>query len=234
MKFLHDTKDFDFQGHMGFARKVKFDLKSLKKEGEFEGYASTFGNVDQGGDIVMAGAFDQTLSERPANKIKMLMYHDTRRPVGVWDQAYTDSKGLYVRGSLLLKTTEGRDAHELIKAGALDGLSIGYHAVEDKYDNQTGTRTIIRADLREISHVTFPMNEQTLIMGIKSFKAAVNALETLKDAELMLREAGGNFTRKQATDFISVVRKIVQREAVKGQDDGETQSINDFLRRMQG
>ena len=46
-------------------REVKFapvDLKSVEADGSFSGYASVFGEVDLGQDLVMPGAFRESLA----------------------------------------------------------------------------------------------------------------------------------------------------------------------------
>ena len=48
---------------------LDIDTKALTDQGEFEGYASIFGNVDRGGDIVVSGAFAESLRARPAGKV---------------------------------------------------------------------------------------------------------------------------------------------------------------------
>ncbi|OXE37560.1 MAG: peptidase U35 [Phenylobacterium zucineum] len=162
---------------------VELDSKAVKEDGSFEGYASVFNNVDQGRDIVLPGAFKSSLKSRPADKIKMLWQHDPSRPIGAWTDAAEDTKGLFVKGNLAMGTMLGKETYELMKMGAIDGMSIGFITLEDDYDRNSGIRKIGKADLREISVVTFPMNEAATISSVK------NDL-TEKDLELILREAG--------------------------------------------
>lgn len=161
------------------------DIKSLSDEGKIEGYASYFGNVDQGGDVIVKGAFAETLGYRPAPRVKMLMHHDMRRPVGVWDSMIEDGKGLLARGQILLQTNEGKEAYQFLKAGAIDGLSIGYRTIEDKWDANKNARKIIKVDLLEVSLVTMPMNERARINAVKSVEEL-----TRRDLEAILRDAG--------------------------------------------
>jgi HK97 family phage prohead protease len=92
-------------------------------EGVIEGYGSVFGNPDLGGDIILPGAFADSL--KSGRKVKMLRQHDADDVIGVWDEISEDRDGLRVKGRLLLSIGDGKDAFELVKAGALDGLSIG-------------------------------------------------------------------------------------------------------------
>jgi HK97 family phage prohead protease len=123
-----------------------------------EGYASLFGTADQGGDIVGPGAYERSLKELAADgrRVKMLWQHDPAQPIGVWDEAREDAKGLYVKGRVLDTTQRGREAAALIAAGALDGLSIGYRTVKAT-KNDKGQRLLQELELWEVSLVTFPM-----------------------------------------------------------------------------
>lgn len=123
-----------------------------------EGYASLFGRVDQGGDVVERGAYAASLARLKAagRAVKLLWQHDPTQPIGIWDEVAEDDRGLYVKGRLLTEVARGREAVSLIEAGAIDGLSIGYRTVRaGKTDS--GTRLLSEIDLWEVSLVTFPM-----------------------------------------------------------------------------
>ncbi|MEM8576229.1 MAG: HK97 family phage prohead protease [Pseudomonadota bacterium] len=121
---------------------------------EISGYASLFGAVDQGGDIVGKGAYAASLARGGA--VKMLWQHDPAQPIGVWDEVREDAKGLWVKGRLLDSVAKGREAAALIAAGAIDGLSIGYRTVRAA-KNERGERVLAEVELWEVSLVTFPM-----------------------------------------------------------------------------
>ncbi len=123
-----------------------------------EGYASLFGAVDQGNDIVERGAYAASLKKLAAGgrQVKMLWQHDPAQPIGIWDEVHEDETGLYVKGRLLPEIARGREAAELISAGALDGLSIGYRTKRASKDAQ-GRRHLTEVELWEVSLVTFPM-----------------------------------------------------------------------------
>ena len=108
--------------------KAYHDEDDKKEMGRFEGYASIFGNKDLGNDVVVEGAFRKSLMRRRAKNVKMLMQHKTDMPIGVYEKITEDDNGLRVKGRLALGTQMGREAYELMKMGALDGLSIGYKA----------------------------------------------------------------------------------------------------------
>ncbi len=123
-----------------------------------EGYASLFGEADQGGDVVRPGAYAGSLAALAAagRRVKMLWQHDPASPIGVWDELREDERGLWVRGRVLDGTQKGREAAALIAAGAIDGLSIGYRTRKAEKDSK-GRRLLTELELWEVSLVTFPM-----------------------------------------------------------------------------
>lgn len=136
--------------------------------GGFEGYASVFGLPDRGRDIVMRGAFARSIRERRARGIKLLWQHDPSEPIGTLEVVREDTRGLFVRGRLLLNLKRAREAHALMRAGVLDGLSIGYRTVRADREAKTGLRRLLDVDLWEVSLVTFPMQEAARISAFKS------------------------------------------------------------------
>lgn len=120
-----------------------------------EGYASRFWARDLNDDVVAAGAFRTSLERSGARGVKMLHQHEGRAPVGVWDEVREDATGLFVRGRVLDATPEGRMAAALVRAGAVDGLSIGFRAVKARADGRL--RVLSEVELWEVSLVTFPM-----------------------------------------------------------------------------
>ena len=125
---------------------------------QIAGYASLFGKRDQGGDVVLAGAYAASLKamEAKGGRVKMLWQHDPAHPIGIWDEVREDARGLYVKGRLLTEVEKGREAVALIGAGAIDGLSIGYRTVKAEKDGK-GQRLLSELELWEVSLVTFPM-----------------------------------------------------------------------------
>ena len=126
------------------------------------GYACTFGNVDLARDRVIRGAFAASLRRRPAGEVRMLYQHDPARPLGRWTRMVEDAHGLWVEGRLA-DAASAQDVAKLLEAGALDGLSIGFRTVTAR--RVAGIRNITRADLHEVSIVTFPMNGAARILS---------------------------------------------------------------------
>ena len=149
---------------------VKFaraDLTSVETDGAFSGYASVFGQEDLGRDIVMPGAFAESLRKRGPSGIKLLFQHDPNELIGVWQEIREDARGLWVRGQLMTEVARAREVLSLMRAGALDGLSIGFRTVQGQRDPTSGVRRLHKIDLWEISVVTFPMLPDARVEAVK-------------------------------------------------------------------
>jgi len=135
------------------------DLAETDASGHLRGYASLFGQPDQGGDVVEPGAFAGSLAQlaRAGRRVKFLWQHDPATPIGVWSEIHEDGRGLMVAGHILPGVARGSDAIALMAAGAIDGLSIGYRTVRAAPNPESGGRRLIEIDLWEVSLVTFPM-----------------------------------------------------------------------------
>lgn len=136
-------------------------------DGSFEGYASVFYLRDLGNDIVMPGAFSESVLIRGRRGVKMLWQHDAAQPVGSWSYIGEDHKGLKVRGQLNLQVAKAREIHSLMREGAVDGLSIGFRTKRAERDAKSGVRRLYNLDLWEISLVTFPMLPQARVDAVK-------------------------------------------------------------------
>ena len=161
---------------------------ALKDETEIAGYASIFGAADHGGDVVQPGAYGASLASlaRAGRGVKMLWQHDPSRPIGVWDEVREDKRGLFVRGRLLPEVQAGREALALLKAGAIDGLSIGYRTVRSE-KAAGGKRLLHEIELWEVSLVTFPMLSDARVQAEISEEEA-DLARTLTDAFREARE----------------------------------------------
>lgn len=129
---------------------------AIDAAGRFCGYASLFGRPDQGGDIVMPGAFARSLTRRGRQAVRMLFQHDPKEPIGLWERIAEDAEGLWVEGRLLPGIARAGELRALIANDAIDGLSIGFRT-ERASKSGAGLRRLWQIDLWEISIVTFPM-----------------------------------------------------------------------------
>ena len=182
--------------------------EDVQENGTFRGYASTFGGKpDLGGDVVLPGAFTDTLKNGGLMGfgVAMCWMHDTKQPLGAWSKLVEDKRGLAVEGMLAMKTQIGREAYEFMKMGAIKGLSIGYMVSKDgsEFDDKKRIRNLKKLDLYEISPVTLPMNPKATITAVKALENA----STEREFEDALREAG--VSKKDALWLVNIYKPIL-------------------------
>jgi HK97 family phage prohead protease len=196
------------------------DIAAADGEMTFSGYGAVFDNVDSGEDVLVKGAFKDTLAKAARTGVwpAMLSQHGSYgmqlTPIGVWTSMKEDNVGLYVEGKLA-KTERGREAYELLKMQprpALSGLSIGFRPVEWTLRSAPGEprRTLKAVDLHEVSLVTFPMNVRARITSVKS---EFNPRE-IEDG---LRDAG--LSRADSLKAVSVFKSMLLRDEAEPNTD---------------
>jgi len=184
---------------------LSLDMKSLSLDGVFEGYASLFNKEDLGHDIVLPGAFRESLAERGANGVKMLFQHDPTQPIGVWTRVVEDARGLFVRGRIMTEIARAREVMSMMRAGAVDGLSIGFRMVKGARD-RLGVRRLEKIDLWEVSVVTFPMQPEARVSSMKTLPGADSPVSPREFERWLTQDAG--FSRSQA--------RALMRDGYKG------------------
>lgn len=201
-----------------------FEMKEVDasaSEAHFTGYASTFGNVDLGLDIVDKGAFKRTLKDNKG-KFPILADHSPYDQIGWNVGAMEDEKGLLVEGVLDLNVQKGKERYSLAKKameiGAKMGLSIGYMTIKAEPDKENPRiRRLKELKLFEYSFVTFPMNVEAMVTAAKGLAGVDRAnfiLEHLKLAGIEKTE----------------LEQALQLEAaVKINDPGLSQSIDRLI-----
>jgi hypothetical protein len=147
-----------------------FELKFLSEAGVFEGYASVFNVTDSVNDVIVPGAFKESLNKFHEMKRlpPLLWQHDSLEPIGAWREMYEDGHGLFVKGELFVNTIPlAKEAYKLLKENVVTGLSIGYRVRDSHRDKKNGVRVLTQVDLLEVSLVTFPANDQARVSGVK-------------------------------------------------------------------
>lgn len=200
------------------------DLSAAAETGVIEGYASLFNAVDHGGDMVAPGAYGESLALLAAEKrkVKMLWQHDPQAPIGVWDEVREDERGLHVKGRILEKVSRGREALELIAAGALDGLSIGYRTLKARKDAE-GRRVLLKVELWEVSLVTFPMLPSATLSTPKGVSEDVieklRAGDRLTEREFEMMVKGLGLSNSQAERAARIHLKGQGEPAVEADEE---------------
>jgi HK97 family phage prohead protease len=196
------------------------DTKAVNDDGYIEGLAVGYGNLDRGGDIVLPGAI------RMAGKtLPMLMYHDQKRPAGVWTEFTETADGLLAKGRFSMSTRNGKEAHGLVKDGALGGLSMGYQALKHRIVGKA--RHLAEVALHEVSLVTIPMNEKTLVTSVKDILDG-GQLPSVREFEDFLRDAGG-FSKSLAT---AIAAKATPH--LRGEPEAKADDVLAFLNSLRG
>lgn len=200
-----------------FALKVK----DVDDSGTFEGYGSVFGVRDSYNEVVEPGAFVESLvkHKREGSKPLMLWQHNPDEPVGVWEDMAEDKKGLWGRGRLLTGVRRADEALIMLKAGAIQGLSIGYREIDTEPAENGGPRRLVKLDLLEVSIVSFPANRRARVDAVKSDRMDEFARRLrdgdappIKEFEDILREAG--IPKAMAVQIASVgYAKAIRRES---------------------
>ncbi len=161
------------------------EIKSLNEQGELEGYASVFGELDRNGDIVEQNAFEKSIKEfSEGKKPKLLWQHDTTKPIGIIDELFADNHGLFIKAHLLMDLPKAKEVYLLLKNKALDSLSIGYRIRNHFIKNNQKHLTDI--ELLEISIVTFPACESATIDAVKFEKNSLKNLNKKGENKMKL------------------------------------------------
>jgi hypothetical protein len=168
------------------------EIKAAEKDGTFTGYAAVFGNIDLGYDVIEQGAFKKAKTTRDG-MLRIAIGHNLGQLAGK-AKFEQDERGLRVEGQLALGVSYVRDQYELMKAGILDGLSVGFNILRDGYDYEERAgkhvRVIKAAELWEFSIVPFGMNPEALVDSVKA--------ASIRDFEAQLRGLGYSQTEAKA------------------------------------
>ncbi len=198
---------------------IPLNLKALNNR-QLEGYGSVFGNVDLGGDVVVRGAFAESLAEHKAADTmpQMFWMHNWDQVPGAWDEMAEDGDGLYVKGTLA-KTQLGDEIRTLVGMKAVRGLSIGFFIKRDgaEYDDD-GTRLLKKLDLIEVSPVSLAMNPLAQITASKArLSAAGEYVPTARQFERTLRDVG--LSQNCAKRLVSAAFGDAPRDVASGTED---------------
>ena len=199
------------------------ELKAIEEDGKFGGYGSIFGNKDSHGEVVMPGAFSKSLADHRSKgtRPKLFWQHDMGKPIGKWLDFSEDGKGLYMEGQLNMAVQQGREAHALLKAGDIDGLSIGYRVVAAENDEKAKVIRLKELQLMEVSVVSLGSNDRALVDEVKTW--AAGETPTVRQFEEFLRDAGG-FSKSLAAAIASKATPHL-----RGEPEGKADELAEFL-----
>jgi len=152
---------------------------SVKEIGEsfIEGYASTFGNIDSGGDVILKGAFKRSLDHHKG--IFPVFDGHMGREIGLTKEMYEEDRGLrfianlYISEDPKMDSKAAREAYIRLKKrqefNRPQGVSIEYKSIQE--DWMEDVRYIKEAKLYGFALVPYPMNEEAYVTNVKSATA---------------------------------------------------------------
>lgn len=178
-----------------------YTVKADTESGILKAYVSIFGIEDDSwmNDIIELGAFKKTIAERgPAGsrKIRVLWMHQKGEVIGkvltleehsrdmlpehIRERYPLASGGLYAETQLIMDVQRGREAFALYRDGALDEWSIGFDAIDKKFEevDKRVIRRLKEIKLWEYSPVTWGANPATATVEVKS-----NIIELLDEVK---------------------------------------------------
>ena len=133
---------------------------------------SKYGNVDDQGDIMLKGCYDDWLIENDGKPLPMLKGHDVSAwPIGSWVNIESDDEGLKAEGKLAIEDNPDAEiAAKLIKAGLVTGVSVGFRMLKGKHTTRLSGdygRDISKVELMEASITPFrPANKEAIVDAI--------------------------------------------------------------------
>ncbi len=197
---------------------IRLQIKDVTEAGQFEGYAAAFNNEDLGGDIIEPGAFRKTASEN--SKVPILWGHNSREVIGVNQLMLEDMKGLKVTGQLALDVQRGKEAHSLMKMGAVKGLSIGYDPIVVDYSRmeKDNIRILKEVKLWEYSVTPFPMNPEATVTVVKSMEELEGLLH-----ELMAYKGTEKLSAEKTALIEQAIEKLSALRAAKAAPEAAKQ-----------
>ncbi|HMJ29326.1 MAG TPA: HK97 family phage prohead protease, partial [Xanthobacteraceae bacterium] len=113
--------------------------------------------------------------------LPLLFHHDSRQPIGHVTKATVTKDGIEIVAKMVSIAEPGQlkdrldEAWQSIKAGLVQGLSIGFKSLEHSYLEDGNGIRFIKWLWLELSAVTIPANAQTTIATVKSIDVAQRA-----------------------------------------------------------
>ena len=221
---MYDNRNKEDNKQLEF-KNLSFNIQETKEDEKYfiiKGYAAAVNNIDLGDDKIVPGAFKSTMEYfNSGKKIKYLWQHDHKQPIGVIKEIKEDSNGLFTHSILPKNDTfvKGRVIPQ-IEVGSIDSMSIGYNIIEKEYDSNN-TRLLKDILIKEVSLVSFPMNEQAVITGYKSLD--LNNLKELSERDIEhLFLSGFKASRSVSKFLVKLIKEHNQRDVENDQRDAET------------
>lgn len=175
------------------------------QEGQFTALVSVFGNEDSVGDVVMPGAFTDTLAEWKAkgDPLPVIWSHDWGDPfshIGFVTDAKETAQGLEVTGQIedLAENEKAAQVYRLLKGRRVRQFSFAYDVLDGGWGERDGQDVfeLRKLAVHEVGPTLLGANQETELLAVKAARLAANAkegrvlaarhLDRLKDAHTAL------------------------------------------------
>lgn len=200
------------------------------------GIASVFGEIDSYSDTIIKGAYSAAIKAAGSRGIPMLHQHDPDKVIGRWTKLEETDEGLMVEGVLTPGHSVANDVYASLKAGHVDGMSIGFRVpAGGSSERSDGVRVLKKIDLKEISIVTFPADTHARVAGVKAADQTEREFERL--LLRVMRDADVEFSR---SDAIALMRDgfkglTAKRDAGGGHEAAKFRDLAiDAIRQLRG
>jgi HK97 family phage prohead protease len=130
---------------------------------------------DRAGDII------EPLGVSFKNPLPLLLYHDSKKPVGFTKFNKPTKEGIAFEATIPTIDEPGTlkdrvdEAWQSVKAGLVSGVSIGFRSIEHAY-MESGGMHFLQTEVVELSLVTVPANASATIHTIKELDLAASGL----------------------------------------------------------
>ena len=198
------------------------------KERTISGTASTFGNKDLDGDIILPEAFSEQFQHGPLERIKTLWQHSRFDPIGLGTATLTDNDMPFIT-KIATGFEIAEKAIQSVAQGLVDAFSVGFRIPKGgiNFDEDENAFIISKAILVEVSLVTFPANPLATISEVKSKS---DVAEVRQSMTAILLEAGySNGLIKAA--FAGNLANLLEVDGTKDYLD-VTNYINNELKKL--
>lgn len=150
--------------HKSFSVETKAD----DEPGTFTGYASAWGNVDSYGDVMVKGAFAESISSRGLPAISY-EHNWEAPPIGVVTEALEDDYGLKVKGRLFIDHPDVSSIWQAMKAGGLTEMSFAFLTkdAENGTKDDEPVRFVKAVDWLEAAVVWKGANDRAQLVSVR-------------------------------------------------------------------
>lgn len=178
-----------------------FKLASFKAaedpKGQFEAIVAVFNNVDRGGDVILPGAFADSLADwrakgRPIPVIFSHQWENLDAHIGQVLEAKETDEGLYVKAQLDMDEPFAQRVYKKMQSGTLAEFSFAYDIVDmaSVKKDSDWVWELRKLDLLEVGPCLVGMNPDTELLTVKAMtKSQQEAFKAVWKAQWIGRNA---------------------------------------------